>query len=385
VHEYLREMCATKIAPCPAGAATQDTFRFYEALEANCLPIIPALRADGEGEGYWGMLLYGHPPNYTPPDLFNLDLIADVALRDGAQFATARASSWWQQAKRRESLTLYWDVVELTKIKPPDTPDNAITVIIPTSPTPENSLEMIQTTIASIRERLPLAEILITCDGVRPEQIDRLPEYHRYLNRLCRWANTETNVVPIMFFDHAHQSGMMRRILVGITTRHVLYVEHDCPLVGEIDFAEMLAMMERNELALLRFSHEAQILPEHEHLFLETKPNGPDPFVRTIQWSQRPHLARADWYRDVMATYFGHGSRAMIEDVMHGVVQHAAYTSRKHVEGGWEQWRLAVYAPEGDIKRSTHLDGRGGDPKYPMTFAYDTAEPPPGAPQPGTR
>jgi hypothetical protein len=33
---------------------------------------------------------------------------------------------------------------------------------------------------------------------------------------------------------------------------------------------------------------------------------------------------------------------------------------------GWYNWRLWIYTPEGNIKRSYHLDGRGGDPKFEM-------------------
>ena len=38
--EYLDEMAVAKVAPCPPGPNTPDTFRLYEALEAGCVPVV---------------------------------------------------------------------------------------------------------------------------------------------------------------------------------------------------------------------------------------------------------------------------------------------------------------------------------------------------------
>jgi hypothetical protein len=113
------------------------------------------------------------------------------------------------------------------------------------------------------------------------------------------------------------------------------------------------------------------------------------PYVQTIQWSQRPHIAHVPFYRDMIASYFSDDARTMIEDVMHGVVQACPldsdgnpYPKGIRLQEGWRRWRMAVYAPEGDIKRSTHLDARADDPKYPMRFAYP-GQRPDGAPPEG--
>jgi hypothetical protein len=37
---------------------------------------------------------------------------------------------------------------------------------------------------------------------------------------------------------------------------------------------------------------------------------------------------------------------------------------RKDAVMGWYGRRLWIYTPEGNINRSSHLDGRGGDPKF---------------------
>ena len=71
----------------------------------------------------------------------------------------------------------------------------------------------------------------------------------------------------------------------------------------------------------------------------------------------------------MLRRYFGAESRTMIEDVMHGVVQ------RAHVAGGWGMFRLFIYTPPGNIKRSTTSDGRGSEPKFDMKIEYDGETP----------
>jgi hypothetical protein len=90
---------------------------------------------------------------------------------------------------------------------------------------------------------------------------------------------------------------------------------------------------------------------------------GGTPMRKTMQWSQRPHLASTAFYRQMLDRYFHPDSLTMIEDVIHGAV---IEDCRKDSIMGWYSWRLWIYHPEGNIKRSYHLDGRGDDPKYEM-------------------
>ena len=261
---------------------------------------------------------------------------------------------------------------------------------------------MIQQTIASVRSELPGAEILICCDGIRDEQLDHADDYHEFLRRLCMWTNTQFNVWPFIHPTHQHQSGMMLAALAGVRTPYVLYVEHDTPLEGTIPFADVLRTMEADNLNSMRFLHEVAIPPGSEHLFfgvtaaerLQVGEHGPEPtpgyvsYARTIQWSQRPHVARTDWYRQIMAKNFAPDARTMIEDVMHGIVQAGTHSgksnaARMRVAETWERWRLAVYTPEGSWKRSGHLNGRADDPKYSMLMKYPDGVRPEGAPPEG--
>ncbi len=79
--------------------------------------------------------------------------------------------------------------------------------------------------------------------------------------------------------------------------------------------------------------------------------------VRTIQFSARPHIAKTQWYRDILNDFFKPDAKTMIEDVMHSVVQ-VAYDSMKK-----DTFGLAIYTPEGNQLRSYHSDARQQDTK----------------------
>lgn len=387
--EYQDRMRATRVVPCPAGICSQESFRVYEALEAGAIPLADQYRPDLTGDGFWSML--GVPVGGLVGSWAGLPHQVERLLND--PFYAPSILAEWQQYKRSLVYRLHddvWSVMrdwESTGVGfGPGCPGDEITVVVVTSPTPSHpSTEIIEETIASVKERLPGAEIHILIDGVRDEQKDRTADYYEYARRLCGLYNADPNIVPYVHAEHLHQAVMFRHALNRIKTPYVMFVEHDTPLVGDVDFDDLLFVMNRDEICLMRFHHDVGIHETSAHLYLETEGTDELPYLRTVQWSQRPHVARTDWYRDLVAAYFGWESRTMIEDTMHGAVQHLHNGSRTAVRKGWNKWKLAVWAPPGDnIKFSTHLDGRGDDQKYPMKFAYDSARPE-GAPTEGTR
>lgn len=380
--QYLDQMARARVVPCPAGPVTQDSFRFFEALEAQAVPLADMYRPDGKGAGYWSMLF---PPNAGAEvhDWAELPSFLEWALDRGTQ---ANMSSWWQQEKRRVAYRLQADVYHAargTLQSVAGSPADEITVFIVTSPSPYHpSTSIIEETLDSVRTRLPGAEILIGVDGVRPEDRHHEPEYHEYKRKLAALTNPMQNVCPIVFHDHRHQSGMARFLLEMTHTPFVLWMEGDTPLTGDIPFGDCITMMRDHELAILRFTHEAGIIDGHEYLFLDKEP-GSKPFVRTVQYSARPHLILTDKFRDLIATFFGVKTRTFLEDTLYGALQHTGTTSsgRKRVKEAWEKHRMAVYAPKGSWKRSEHLDGRGPDPKYPGWIEYDHGRPEGGPPE----
>lgn len=237
---------------------------------------------------------------------------------------------------------------------------NDITVILVSSVLPSHpKLDIIEETIASIRHHLPDSEIILQIDGLRKEQIDRKEDYDEYKNRiLWNCLHKYKNVLPVVFDEHSHQTNMMKATIDLIKTPLMLYVEGDAPLVTDetIDWQKCIDFIMSGEANTIRFHHEGKIPLEHEGLMLNTK----DKFMRTYQWSQRPHLSTVMYYKEVVLPTVR--DKYFIEDTFHGVVMESW-----HVYGhiGWAKHRLWIYYPnEKNIKRSYHIDGRAGGLKY---------------------
>lgn len=226
-----------------------------------------------------------------------------------------------------------------------------ITVVIPVSPIPSHpSTEVLDQTIGSIRERLPDSEIILMFDGVKAEHAELKPAYEKHIQTMLWKAEHEYgNILPVVFDKHSHQSLMMKRVLPMIVTPVILFSEQDTPLHNDIPFDKLTPVIETGYANLIRLHHEASIHPEHEYLMLDPKPIDVlgVSLLRTRQWSQRPHLASTKYYQHIAEKYFDNTPR-FIEHIMYGHV----------VEGQYDEHRLHIYAPEGTLVRSLHLDGR---------------------------
>ncbi len=360
--EYLGRTAAARVVPCPSGPVTPDSFRLFEALEAGCIPLVDATAPGLYPErGYWDMTYPGLPAEQVH-HWHEVDKYVTAALHTWP-WGAVKASAWWQRTKRQARLDLLDDVADMSGL-PTETHDvdDLITVLMPTSPIPSHpSTEVIDETLCSIRERLPRAEVLVMCDGVSPAYEHRRDVYGDYLHCLMWETNLEwDNVVPFVFDRHTHQVGMTRAVLPEVRTPLVLFVEHDTPLVGEVDWTGCARAVLSGDTNLIRFHHEASVLEPHRHLMVDEVPRMVEgvPLLRTVQWSQRPHLAATGVYRTWLEAGWWRESDGMIEDRMFGVVENDWLQHRDP-----RRFRLSMYAPTGDIKRSTHLDGRADDPK----------------------
>lgn len=227
-----------------------------------------------------------------------------------------------------------------------------ITVIVPVSVLPSHpDTKILDETMNSVRFHLPESEIILQIDGLRDERKDKKNNYDEFKSRvLWKCLHEWNNVLPIIFDEHSHQTTMMKQSLKEIKTSALLYVESDAPLVVDnyINWEECLDMLEYNQANTIRFHFEAFIPEPHKHLMFEKHGN----FLQTTQWSQRPHLSLVEYYRKIVLPYSD--EKTFIEDKFHGKVQ----------EDGWELHKLWIYHPEGNIKRSYHLDGRAGTRKF---------------------
>ncbi len=372
--KYLATLARTKLVPCPSGPESLCTARVEEALEAGCVPILDLVKPgdDVHQFDYWSML-FG--PDHPCPTIIDWNDLPDIVERELDDWPANANRCWamWQQWKRAATHRLDLDVRQAADLEAgwqAGTPDDLITVIIPTSPVPLHpSTEHIEETIDSVREQLPDAEIIVGCDGVRREQEHLAESYAAYLHRLLWLTNFRwRNVVPILLDDWVHQAGVVRRSLQEVTTPLVLFVEHDTPLVGPIDWPKLCDLVGSGEANAVQFREDVEINEAHEPLMLDHTTR----FVRGVQvrrtadWRQRPHLAQTRFYRERIMPGFTEESRAMVEDTFYGVVKNRYDL---YGEAGWYDFRVWAYCPGQatdpplGFKRHRHIDSRGDEPK----------------------
>lgn len=239
-----------------------------------------------------------------------------------------------------------------------------ITCLIPVSPMPSHpDTEVLDEVINSIRERLPNAEIILMFDGVPLTLLHLKSNYEEYIQKMLWKINTELdNVTPLVFDQHSHQSLMVKKALELVRTPLILWSEQDTPLHNHIPFEELAEVVKTGYANVIRFHFEATIHPEHEYLMLDKEPIEilGQPFLRTRQWSGRPHLASTQYYEHMIEKY-GPDKPMFIEHAWYGII----------AEGGdnYDEHRLHIYAPKGTLVRSKHLDGRrkGADQYDPST------------------
>lgn len=336
--KYIMNFNYTKMAPCPPGAVAHDSFRLYEALEAGAVPIADEFTSQGQGN-FWNRLF----PDAPFPILKSYDELDGILASWTPEMAN-KVFAWWIKKKWEIKNKLAEELGVKTK--------NALTVLVSTSPIPIHpDTCVIDKTIDSIRAHVQ-TDILIMIDGVRDEQKEYKEKYNEYIRQLLWKCNHEwKNVIPIFFDKHSHQSGMLKETLPLVETPLVMYVEHDTPLSTDqpIEWPLIGETLISGAANVIRFHYETKIPKEHEYLMLGST----EKFTHTKQWSQRPHIARTDFYKDIMQ-YFSSDSKCFIEDRI--------YT--ECVDGDPEKWRVYIYTPGENIKRSENLDGRANDRKF---------------------
>ncbi len=245
-----------------------------------------------------------------------------------------------------------------------------LTVLVTTSPAPLHpSTQDLETTIADIRTQLPTAEIIIAFDGVRPEQEDRRADYEEYIQRALWLCNFSWhNVVPFIAPGWLHQAELTRQALSLIRTPLMLFVEHDRPPLGEIDWLGLCALVLSGEVNVIRLHPEVEVHPHQVHMMLDAEPRTGSgvPYRRTMAWWQHPHVVRPVLLKILLDEYCDPADKMFIEDRLY---QAAECDYFDHGRTAWSHWRLAIYQPPGDMKRSYHIDSRGAAHKWPNRLA----------------
>ena len=262
-----------------------------------------------------------------------------------------------------------------------------ITIIIPTSYIPSHpSIKVIEKTINDTRFHFPDSEIILQIDGLRLEQTEHKKDYDEHKNRvLWKCLHEWENVLPIIFNEHSHQSTMMKKTIDLVQTPLIFYIEGDLPLRTDrdIDWNKCLDMFKYNKANTIRFYLREEIPQEHMHLMCEQE----DIFIKTVQWSQNPHLSFTKYYKDIILPNIN--DRNYIEDEFYGKAQvDCEYLpEEQHVMEkpyvfkirNWEAHKMFIYYPNNgkDMSRVLHLDGRQSTRKFTQDdefWAYTSIE-----------
>ena len=107
--EYLTMLAQTKIAPCPSGVESPDSFRLYEALEAGCLPVVDAFSTQFKTAGFW-QYLFNETPPFPIIDYWDKFPILLPQLLKEYPANVNRVSAWWQLKKREIGNKLIDDI-----------------------------------------------------------------------------------------------------------------------------------------------------------------------------------------------------------------------------------------------------------------------------------
>ena len=361
--EYAKAMARLKVCPAPPGPVTPDTFRLWEALELGAIPL-------AENFGYWAKLTgpFIRETGASPMEAFNFPCptvpaaspAGDIAIKIRYEVSqwerhSLIAGSWYKLYKR----WLREEFVDQLADRDPRT--IAMVSVSPIASHP--STEMIELTIRSIQDQLPDAEILIMCDGVRPEQQERTADYLTHLRALEDKARTDPqwrDVYVCFDGEWRHQAATMLRWMWAVDPADlIVFVEHDAPFRNrKIDWSTVRGLL-NGDLAgdVIRFHFEASIPEGHEYLMTGERHTLNDVvLIGTRQWSQRPHIAHAWVYNEILACHFSADSRTMIEDVVYSVFFRQVLPVK-----------IWIYSVPGESMSYTdHLDGRGGEEKYEM-------------------
>lgn len=101
--EYFRLLTESKVVPCPGGPATPDTFRFYEALEAGCVPIVDIQSGQGDYGGVYWEKVFGIYRNIPFPLIENWNDFPNLLELVLSEFTEIQAVThdWWMDYKRK--------------------------------------------------------------------------------------------------------------------------------------------------------------------------------------------------------------------------------------------------------------------------------------------
>jgi hypothetical protein len=112
---YAAAMKTAKVAPAPAGPATPDTFRVYEALQAHAVPIADDVTPGHDSAGFWRRV-FPDAPFPVLADYATMTVHVDHIVSTWPTMAN-RVAAWWIRQKRRYAHWLVDDLQALGALR----------------------------------------------------------------------------------------------------------------------------------------------------------------------------------------------------------------------------------------------------------------------------
>lgn len=111
--EYFDVMSKSRIVVCPSGIVTQDSLRFYEALEIGAVPVPDAISPIYGYSKYWDAVAPDFPvrPYRSKEEL--VDRIEQVS--SNYDYYQQAVSDWWKRDKKFLEFNLRLDIEEVIR------------------------------------------------------------------------------------------------------------------------------------------------------------------------------------------------------------------------------------------------------------------------------
>ena len=414
VDDYFKILCSSMIAPCPSGHVSNDALRFFEAMEAGCLPIIEKKHFISEYDTNNWYKLFDDPvlPFVMVDDWTDGKKQIEELLNDKFLLMKKRNLSiaYWcihkyilsakllNQIKYIKNLNILNNNDKIDDIyscnyinrKQNLNINTLVTIIITTSflkTHPDTSL--IIDVVDSIKKysELKYSNIIITCDGCKfDDQKNIYEEYKTNLIDLTLHNNNFKNILLIFNDENIGQANCIKKAFKYVETEQILMVEHDCVLQPNLDLNGIINVIHKypNKYKHINLSHEKSIYDENGEKFSFAN-CGTDieyidgvPLLKTLSWSMRPHFALTKYYKNFILNFFSDESYAYLENIIYPIeINRCILDSKNHDDFG-----TYVYCPSpGKMLGHIHYDKRGNVPKNIDIYKYINNDVPIGAPQ----
>ena len=107
--EYYKNLFSAKIVPAPAGVASIDSFRFFEAIEMLCMPIADLRNSKGHKDNFYHYVFDETLPFPSTSNWIELPNIIKSVLKDYPN-NMHHVVSWWIKYKRDFAIKIMSDI-----------------------------------------------------------------------------------------------------------------------------------------------------------------------------------------------------------------------------------------------------------------------------------